>query len=224
MGYRPPTDASVPVASPVYRVFASIVFGLMRLQRWRFAVSGDEHLPAVGGAVIAANHTSFLDFFTTARAAYLLHGRPVRILAKEPLFRTPVFGWLMRRAEHIPVHRGAGADAYSSAVAALERGEVLLVLPEQTISPDLELLPFKTGAARMAAEAGVPLIPAVSWGTHRFHTVGRWPRPRWRLPVSVRYGEPLRPGPGDDPGEVTARLREAVAALLAETVRTYPEV
>ena len=217
--YRAPTDPSVPAASPVYRAFAAAVFGLMDLQRWLFDVAGAEHLPPRGGAVIAANHTSFWDFFTVGRPAYDGLGRPVRILAKESLFRTPGFGWMMRHAGHIPVHRGAGAQAYASAVAALQRGELLLVLPEQTISPTHELLPFKTGAARMAAQAGVPLIPAVSWGTHRFHTVGGWARPRWRLPVSIRYGEALRPTPDDDPVDFTARLREEVAALVGEAIR-----
>lgn len=218
---RPATD--VPTAGPVYRFAAAVAFGLMRLQRWRFDVRGLEHVPRRGGAVIAANHTSFWDFFTVGRAAYHRYGRPVRILAKESLFRTPVFGAVMRRAEHIPVHRGAGRDALGSAVAALRAGELVLVLPEQTISPSFDLLPFKTGAARMAAAGGVPLVPAVSWGSHRFHTSGRRPRWSWRLPVSVRYGEPLHPTPDDDPEEVTAELRRRIASLLDDAVRTYAD-
>jgi hypothetical protein len=97
----------------------------------------------------------------------------------------------MRRAEHIPVHRGAGRGALTSAVAALEDGELVLVLPEQTISPSLELLPFKPGA--------------------------------WRLPVTVRYGEPLHPGPDDDPEVVTHELRRRVGMLLDEVQRSYPD-
>lgn len=206
----------------VYRFAAGTAFGIMRLQRWRFDVTGLEHVPRTGGAVIAANHTSFWDFFTVGRASYYEYGRPLRILAKESLFRAPVFGWLMHRAHHIPVHRGAGADALRSAVAALEAGELVLVLPEQTISRSLELLPFKTGAARMAAAAGVPLVPSVSWGSHRFHTTGRLPRWSWRLPVSVRYGEPLHPASDDDPEEVTRELRGRMADLFDETVGSYP--
>lgn len=216
-------DPSNPSAARLYRLAAWIAFTVMRLQRWRFDVAGLEHVPTRGGAVIAANHTSFWDFFTVGRAPYLGWGRPVRILAKESLFRVPVFGALMHRAEHIPVHRGAGAGALRSAVTALERGELVLVLPEQTISPSFELLPFKSGAARMAALAGVPLVPAVSWGSHRFHTTGRRPRWSWRLPVSVRYGPPLHPGPDDDPAEVTAELRRRVQALLDEVHEDYPD-
>jgi 1-acyl-sn-glycerol-3-phosphate acyltransferase len=218
-----PDDPRNPGASLVYRFAARVAFLLMGVQRWRVDARGMERIPRSGGAVIAANHTSYWDFFLVGRAPYLAWGRPVRILAKEVLFRVPVFGAVMQRAEHIPVHRGSGMAALSSAVEALRRGELVLVLPEQTISQSFELLPFKSGAARMAAEAGVPLIPAVSWGSHRFHTKGRRPRPRWRLPVTVRYGEPLHPGPHDDPVEVTEELRRRVELMLEEAQRDYPD-
>jgi 1-acyl-sn-glycerol-3-phosphate acyltransferase len=218
-----PHDLRNPAAGPLYRLAAWVAFAVMRIQRWRFHVEDLHHVPEVGGAVIASNHTSFWDFFTTGRGPYLTWGRPVRILAKESLFRLPVFGWLMRRAEHIPVHRGAGAPAVASAVEALEAGELVLVLPEQTISPTFELLPFKRGAARMAAAAGVPLVPSISWGSHRFHTSGRRPRWSWRLPVVVRYGEPLHPTPDDDLEAVTEELRRRMQELLDTVQRGYPD-
>lgn len=218
----PRPEPGVPRASGVYRFAAWIAFTVFRLQAWHFDVRGDEHVPRRGGAVIAANHFSFWDYFLVGRAPYLGHGRPVRILAKASLFRVPVFGWLMRRAEHIPVHRGNGIDAFASAVAALERGELVVVLPEATISPAYELLEFKTGAARMAARAGVPLVPAASWGSHRFHSVRRRPHWSWRLAVTIRYGPPLHPSRGDDPREVTDRLRAAVAGLTDRAIAEYP--
>jgi 1-acyl-sn-glycerol-3-phosphate acyltransferase len=218
-----PIDPRNPGASLSYRFAAWLAFTVIRVQRWRFNVEGADHLPRVGGAVIVSNHTSFWDFFTTGRLAYLGWGRPVRILAKESLFSVPVFGYFMRRAEHIPVHRGSGTRALSSAVEALRDGELVLVLPEQTISPAFELLPFKRGAARMAAMAGVPLIPAVSWGSHRFHTVGRRPRWSWRLHVTVRYGEPIIPGADDDHAEVMAELRRRISGLLDDVQRGYPD-
>jgi 1-acyl-sn-glycerol-3-phosphate acyltransferase len=216
-----PTDPRNPAASWLYRLTAWFAFAVMRVQRWRFDVHGLDHVPWTGGAVLASNHSSFWDFFTVGRAPYLGWGRPSRILAKESLFRAPLFGWLMRRAEHIPVHRGSGTSALRSATAALESGELVLVLPEQTVSPSFELLPFKSGAARMAASAGVPLVPVVSWGSHRFNTVGRPPRWSWRLPVSVHYGPPLHPTPADDPEEVTAELRRRVQLLLDDAQARY---
>lgn len=218
-----PVHPANPGASWVYRFAAWVAFTVMRLQRWRFHIDGLEHVPRTGGAVIASNHTSFWDFFTTGRGPYLRWGRPVRILAKDSLFHARGFGWLMRRAEHIPVHRGSGAAALASAIDALRRGELVLVLPEQTISPSFELLPYKSGAVRMAAAAGVPLVPAVSWGSHRFHTRGRRPRVRPRLPVTVRYGEPLHPRPDDDPVVLTERLRERTQQLLERAWHEYPD-
>lgn len=211
-----------PRAGPLYRGVAAVAFGAMSAQRWQFDHRGIGHIPAAGGAVLAANHNSFWDFFTVGRGPYRELGRPVRILAKESLFRVPVFGAVMHAAGHIPVHRGSGASALSSAVEALQRGELVLVLPEQTISPSFELLPFKHGAARMAQMAGVPLIPTASWGSHRFHTVRRRPRWSWRLPIVTSHGAPV-PTSGRAVEDVTADLRARVGALLDDAVATYPD-
>ncbi|MEY3020448.1 MAG: hypothetical protein RLZZ272_1432 [Actinomycetota bacterium] len=212
-----------PRPSWPYRFAAATAFGTFRLQGWRFDVAGLEHVPTRGGAVLAMNHTSFVDFFTVGRAPYQELGRPVRILAKASLFRLPLFGRLMRSAGHIPVQRGAGTEALSDAVSALGRGELVGVLPEQTISRAFELLPFKTGAARMAIAAAAPLVPSVSWGSHRFWTVGRPPRPCPRLTVVVRYGEPVVPTRGDDADAVTAELRARMAGLLETAREAHPE-
>ena len=210
-----------PAPNRWYRFTAWVALAVLRLQRWRIEVRGAEHLPRVGGAVIVANHTSFWDFLTVGFRPYLSWGRPLRILAKESLFAVPVLGSLMRRCGHVPVRRGNASGALGSAVEALRAGELVLVLPEQTITPSFELLPFKKGAARMAAAAGVPLIPAVSWGSHRFHTVGRRPRWSWRLPVTVLYGTPMHPTRSDDLEVVMAELERRVAVLLDEAQRTY---
>jgi 1-acyl-sn-glycerol-3-phosphate acyltransferase len=213
----------MPGPSVTYRLAASTFFAIMRAQRWRFDVTGLDNVPERGGAVLTLNHTSYLDVFTVGRAPYLTTGRPIRILAKQSLFDAPLFGTVMRRAEHIPVRRGAGASALVDAVEALRRGELIAVPAEQTISPSFELLEFKTGAARMAMATGVPIVPSVSWGSHRFFTVGRWPRLAWRIPVSLRYGEPVRPAVDDDPAEVTAEVRRRTAVLLAEAQQAYPD-
>lgn len=212
---------AVPRAGLVYRLAAAGVLAVMGLQRWQFDVSGVEHIPAKGGAVIVANHIGYFDHLTVGRTPYRQLRRPVRILAKASLFRLPVLGAIMRRAGHIPVERGAGSAAYRHAVKALHDGELLLVMPEQTISPSFELMTFKLGAARLAAAAQVPLVPAVSWGSHRFHTAGRRPWPKWRLPVAIRFGTQMRPRPDDDPHEVTHRLRDRMAVMLAELQRDY---
>ena len=221
---RPPTPPpGVPGAGLIYRIAAQVAWLVMRRQRWRIINKGLENVPRRGGCVIAANHNSFWDFFTVGYGPYVGLGRPVRILAKQSLFEIPVFGWLVRKAQIIPVNRRDGRTALRRSIEALNRGELILIMPEQTISRSFELLAFKTGAARMAIEAGVPLVPAVSWGSQRFYTAGRRLKFRWRLPVTVRYGEPLHPQPGDDPRVVTKELAERMQRLLEEAVRTYPD-
>ncbi len=215
--------ADRPRAGRLYRLVVAAVFGVMGLLRWRIEVEGLEHVPREGGTVLIANHLSYVDFFTVGRAPYERLGRPIRLLGKASLFRVPVLRVIMRAAEHIPVERGAGAGALSAAVAALHRGELIGVLPEQTISESLELLPFKTGAVRMAQLAGVPLVPAVSWGTQRALPVYGPYRPAWGLPVLVAYG-PARTVPADaDPAEVTAALRDEMAAMLDRLQHRYPD-
>jgi 1-acyl-sn-glycerol-3-phosphate acyltransferase len=127
----------------------------------------------------------------------------------------------MRAAGHIPVERGSGRDARVAAVAALRRGEFIGVLPEQTISPSLELLPFKSGAVRMAQEAGVPIVPAVSWGSHRFWTTGDGPHLAWRLPVHIRFDEPVTPDVDADADAVTDRIRTVMAGMLEDVQQRY---
>lgn len=219
----PPPDPGVPGPGLVYRFAAWLGLTVMRIQRWRFEVAGVENVPASGGCVIAANHNSFWDFFAVGRGPYLRSGRPPRILAKISLFRLPVFGRLMYRTGCIPVDRGNGGDALTCAVAALGRGELVLILPEGTISRSFDLLPFHSGAVRMAQAAGVPIVPAVSWGSHRFYSSGRRPRWSWRLPVAVRYGPPMTVEPEDDLATAAADLQRRVAALLDDAIDTYAD-
>ena len=105
------------------------------------------------------NHTGYLDFAYAGLAAQR-SGRLVRFMAKDSVFTHRVSGPLMRGMKHIPVDRAAGAGSYAAAVDALRDGEIVGVFPEATISRSFELKDFKNGAARMAAEAGVPILPA----------------------------------------------------------------
>jgi 1-acyl-sn-glycerol-3-phosphate acyltransferase len=219
---------TVPASSPVppaprtslsYHVLARLAMTPIWLQRWRLDVEGLEHVPRSGGAVMVLNHSSFVDFFTAARLPFLRLGRPVRILAKASLFRSRLIGPFMRAAGHIPVERGAGRGALTAGVEALRRGEFIGILPEQTISPSLELLPFKSGAVRMAQAAGVPVVPAVSWGSHRFWTTGDGPHLTWRLPVHIRFAPPVVPE--GDPEIVTSSIRTLMAEMLEDVQRRY---
>jgi len=210
---------AAPRTSLAYHLLARVAMAPISLQRWQLETEGLEHFPRTGGAVLALNHSSFVDFFTAARMPFLHLGRPVRMLAKASLFRSRVMGPAMRAAGHIPVDRGAGGSALDAAIEALQRGELVGVLPEQTVSPSFELLPFKSGAVRMAQQADVPIIPAVSWGSHRFWTIADGPHVSWRLPVHIRYAPPLRPE--GDPEAATLHLRAIMSDMLEDVQQRY---
>src|SRR5918997_1365811 len=121
----------------------------------------------------------------------------------------------------VAVNQAAGEASYRTAVSYLRAGECVGIFPEATISRAMELKEFKTGAVRIAAEAGVPLVPVVLWGTQRMMTKDH-PRDFSRgKSISITVGEPLHPT-GADPVAETAELRAAMAALLDHTIRSYP--
>jgi 1-acyl-sn-glycerol-3-phosphate acyltransferase len=215
-----------PGLSWFWRLVAVVTRLLVRrLLRWRVDVRGLEHVPTSGGAVLAFNHHSYFDFVMVAWAVVLQTRRPVRFLAKREIWDSKA-GFVVRLAGAVPVDRTditSRQGAYAAAVTALRDGELVAVAPEQTVSMSFELLPFRTGAARMAQQAGVPIVPAVGWGTHRFAAKGHGIRWAPRLPIVVRYLPPL-PVPSDaDPVVVTADLQERMAATLAEVQEAYPD-
>lgn len=226
----PPTVGVFEAPQPTwrFRLVAALVIACFRLMRWRFVVRGLEHVPRSGGAVIAWNHTSHVDFLTVAYAVLRETGRPVRFLAMRELWDHPVLGWVPRFAEAVPVDRGSTrgrADALRDAIAALEEGHLVMVAPEGTISHAFDLLPFRTGAARMAQLAGVPLVPAVSWGSHRLVTTGHPMRLRraYRIPVTVDVGPPLPAAPDERPAAITERLHRTMGGMVEHAQETYPD-
>jgi len=156
---------------PVYRSVIGIARVVFAFEGLRFQVEGEENIPATGGAVIAVNHTGYLDF-TYAGLPPRSVKRYIRFMAKKEVFDDKISGPIMRALKHIPVDRGAGAESYKAAVSSLRGGELVGVYPEATISRSFEIKEFKSGAARMAIEAGVPIIPTVIWGAQRVWTKG----------------------------------------------------
>jgi 1-acyl-sn-glycerol-3-phosphate acyltransferase len=216
---------SVPaVAEIVYPPVIGTALAFFKALDLRITVEGATHIPATGGAVIASNHVGYLDFVFTGLAARHVDKRLVRFLAKKEIFDKRVPGTLMRGMHHISVDRDAGAGSYRNAVDALRAGELIGMFPEATISRSFCLKEFKNGAARMAAEAGVPLVPSVVWGTQRLLTKGRPRNFQRHVPIRVHVGEPLRPSASDDPTAVTAELKERMQALLDAAQAAYPDV
>lgn len=206
----------------VYPPVIRTALGLFRVFGFRFDLRGVEHIPPAGGAVLASNHVSYFDFMFVGLTGHRRGKRLVRFMAKEAVFRHRVSGPLMRGMHHIPVDRAAGAAAYRHAVAALRRGELVGVFPESTISRSFVPRPMKSGAARMAQEAGVPLIPVVVWGGQRVWTVGRRPTWRRRVPVSIWVDEPMPLVEGETAAQLTERLAQRLRTLVDQVLEDYP--
>ncbi|GAW48066.1 MULTISPECIES: lysophospholipid acyltransferase family protein [unclassified Nocardioides] len=186
----------------------------------RFDMTGTDHVPRSGGVLLAYNHIGYVDFVYGGLAANPSK-RLVRFMAKRELFDHRVSGPLMRACRHVEVDRGAGTASYDTAVRLLQDGEAVGIFPEATISRAMELKEFKTGAVRIAAEAGVPLVPVIVWGTQRMMTKDH-PRDFSRgKTIAIRVGEALHPT-GADPVAETAELRAVMSAMLDETIRAYP--
>jgi 1-acyl-sn-glycerol-3-phosphate acyltransferase len=191
-----------------------------RLLGNRFQMSGTEHVPRTGGVLLAYNHIGYVDFVYGGLAANP-SGRLVRFMAKRELFAHRVSGPVMRSMHHIEVDRGSGEASFRTAVDYLRAGEAVGIFPEATISRSFELKEFKTGTVRIAAEAGVPVLPVVLWGTQRMMTKDH-PRDFSRgKTIAIRVGAPLHPT-GADPVAETALLRSTMAELLDRTIRDYP--
>jgi 1-acyl-sn-glycerol-3-phosphate acyltransferase len=180
---------------PVYGTVIQLARLTWRLQGLKFTVTGLENLPRTGGAVIAVNHTSYFDFTFAGLPAYRQGlGRKVRFMAKKEVFDHKITGPIMRSLRHIEVDRDSGAASFENAVEALRAGELVGVYPEATISRSFEIKEFKSGAARMAIAAQVPIIPHIVWGAQRIWTKGH-PKKllRPKVPISIALGEPIEP-------------------------------
>lgn len=204
----------------VYPPVIGLAKFLFRALGFRWMVSGAEHIPRTGGAVLASNHVSYLDFMICGFAAQPSE-RLVRFMAKDVVFANRLSGPLMRGMHHIPVDRNAGAQAFAAAVRALQSGEVVGLFPEATISRSFVLKSFKLGAARMAIEAQVPLIPMITWGGHRIFTKDkRWSLRRGRT-IMIAVGPPVLPEAWEKAGALTLRLHRRMEDLLAEALDRY---
>lgn len=155
----------------------------------RVRVTGGEHVPRRGGALLAANHVSAVDPVVLLVVAHR-HGRKVRFLGVREVHDHALVGWLVRAGRHIPVVQGAPSRApLQAAERALRAGELVLVYPEGTIPVEGAAVAAKGGIGLLALRAGVPVIPLRSRGLER-QRVARW-RPWRRLDASATVGPPV---------------------------------
>lgn len=160
----------------VVKYAAALVFRVL----CGFTASGKENVPKKGPVVIVPNHKSFWDPFFVA----IVLRRPVHFMGKAEHFEGPMAGIFLRLGA-FPVRRGASdAEALETARSILRRGDALALFPEGTRVREEGLGAPKRGAARLAIEAGAPIVPATITGTEK----RRWPLPR---KVRIAFGTPV---------------------------------
>ncbi|MGH2920555.1 MAG: lysophospholipid acyltransferase family protein, partial [Gaiellaceae bacterium] len=198
------------IKSPAY-ILAGILTGLPVKLLFRLRVTGKEHLPRDGGYVLSANHLSNLDPWPLGLP--LFPHRELRFMAKAELFRSPLWP-ILKFGGAFKVHRGQGDEAaIETAVRLAREGEVVAIFPEGTRREKGLVKKFQarphTGAARVALEAGVPLIPAAIAGTDHIRRLG---------PLRVAYGAPvdLDDLRGDEPREAARVGTERLMASIRE--------
>ena len=208
-----------------YRLVIGICHGLFRLLGLRIDIDGAHRLPPTGPVVLAANHSSFVDFMFVGLVG-TARGRLVRFMAKQSVFDAPVSGQLLRGMRHIPVDRNHGETAARTALRALQAGEVVGVYPEATIGRAFvvkDRSDVKRGAAYLALTTGAPIVPVAHWGIHRIYTVDGRVSLRRGTAVQVLVGDPIIALPGEDAEALTTRLHSVLVELVEQLVSTYPQ-
>lgn len=171
------------VSKPLYAVVRGLVVPFMRVW-FRLRITGAEHIPATGAAIVAPNHKSFYDAFFVAAATR----RHVRFMGKSELFEGRL-GRVFVRLGAFPVSRGeSDQDALETARTILRQGGLLALFPEGTRVRDPDALGSpRRGAARLALETGAPMVPAAIAGTEKLF-LGPLPKPKR---VQMSFGEPI---------------------------------
>ena len=189
----------------------------------KFSVTGEENLPTEGGFLLVSNHLSNVDPLCLCWY-FMKRNTAVRFLAKKSMFSVPVFGWIIKGMGLIPVNRDSNPSAVLAPTReALTAGEVVGIYPEGTLTRDPDQWPmeFKSGAARLALDTGVTVIPLSQWGPQDimapYNAKGMDMRPGRR--ISYHFGAPVElsdligPAGSEDHDAVnaaTARILQAV--------------
>ena len=208
------------MAEPFFRLAEFVVPSVVAMNGNKITYRGLENIPERGAALIALNHTSYVDWIPASIAAKE-RKRRLRFMIKAEMADVKAVNYVIKHCQLIPVDRTAGGDAFAVAAQKLREGELVGLHPEATISRSYELREFKTGAARLALDAQVPIIPFIVWGAHRI-----WPKDhpkkllRNKIPITVAAGPPLPPRGTVD--QLNVELRQAMNTLLYRVQEEYP--
>lgn len=228
----------VPLRTPKswgYRAAAKvlqIILAAITRKDWHHA----ERVPQSGGFIAVSNHVTYADPLTLAHFLYN-NGYPPHFLAKSQLFELPILGKALTALDQIPVHRGTvrAKDAVDTGMRVLSAGGVIAMFPEGTLTRDPNLWPMeaRTGAARMAFETGVPIVPIAQWGAQEL--LGQYSKRLRPIPpkrITVVAGEPIDlddlralPLDQDTLKKATDRIMDTLTAMVEEIRgETAPEV
>jgi 1-acyl-sn-glycerol-3-phosphate acyltransferase len=211
-------------SEPIYSTAIGVGRTLFAALRIRHSATGRENIPAQGGAVFAMTHFGYLEFALVEWQTWLHNRRRIRFMATKRAFDKPAVGWLLRGMRHISVDMKAGAAAFDDAVTALKAGELVGVFPEAGVSSSFTVRELKSGAARLARDAGVPIIPVAVWGGQRLLTKNRSIpfTQRFGVPVHFSFGRPVLVRPTDDVSLVTESLRDTMQSMVDSLQASYP--
>ena len=213
--------------SPAFWLFLKFVLlGPALHLLFRPKVTGLEHIPREGGAIVAANHVSFLD---PLLLPLVVPRRRVMFLTKVKYIDKPLLRWFLASAGVIPVAAddlGAAKGAVAASVEAVLSGRLVGIFPEGTRSLDGRLHRGKTGVARVALESGAPVIPVGIIGTDlAFPRGARLPRPH---AVRIVFGPPIRfalpPDTAADPSLSRTATDQVMAAIRALSGQQTAEI
>jgi 1-acyl-sn-glycerol-3-phosphate acyltransferase len=222
-GRTPRSEKSHP---SIFWIFAALAVPLMNLAA-RYEIRDGHKMPRHGAYVLAPNHYSEIDPVVVGVVAWKL-GRYPRFLAKASVLKIPVIGWALRVSGQIPVdrHGNKSHSAIRAAEELVEKGRMVVVYPEGSLTRDPDLWPMrgKTGAVRIALERDIPVIPIAHWGTQQLMAryskkISFFPRKH----IIVKVGDPVnldafRNKPLDTAtlNQATAVVMDAITALLEE--------
>ncbi|WP_285245274.1 lysophospholipid acyltransferase family protein [Pseudarthrobacter sp. fls2-241-R2A-127] len=231
MPWRPPPN------DRFYRVIVRTGQFLSWALRLDVASTGQEHLPAKEpatgpsrraapgrGAVFAITHFGYVDFALVELLLWRHTRAQLRFLIHQGAADHWLAGPAISASGHVVVGYTDRSDAYDAAVAKLRAGEYLAVFPEAGVSRSFTVRECRTGAVRMAAEAGVPVIPVSVWGAHRVMTRGHGfsLRRSWRAPVRLEVGEPIVYPRDVDVEGATEGLRRTLQAGIDRCIAGFP--
>lgn len=187
-------------------------FRLLWMIYLRFRTSGSNRYPAEGAALICSNHQSHLDPILVANSST----RYVSFVARESLFKNRFFGWLISALGAFPINRDAGLSGIKTTLKKLKQGDLVLIFPEGTRTPNGEIQPFKPGFCAIARRSKVPIVPVAIDGAY-----DAWPKSK-KIPspskVRLLVGEPISIEEIEQLGdeELTERVQKEVISLQNE--------